>query len=601
MEESERPEQISVKYFIPLIIIIAVIPLVTFGKIVELPLSEANFWKGGTTHVDFFSYYKSTLLIILSCTALLSFAILILRHKITIRNLKSCYVLLGIYSVFVILSSVFSDNINVAFQGFIEMNQGMSVLLCYILLVFVTANIISGEREIKIIVKSFIVLTVTIGLLGLGQYFGYDLFQTDTGRQLITPKSLADADLNFTFGKYTIYATMYNTNFVGSFGALVLPLATMLYLHAESRKKEVLMLLSALLAYTTWLGCNSRAGYLGIGASAIVFLIFFRKTIRQKYKKLVFLSIIFIFIAAAFNSASGGRVQGQLSRLNPVKEADRLNRLKEERVIFKDVSIKGSILTIETETEKLTMELAGDELIFVDGNGNALSTVRDAEDYITIRDERYKEYIFRKTDGFTFIDVYAYKRPLNLYAAEDGMLKVISMNYKLTEPVAAPRVKIFDGRETFASNRGYIWSRSIPMLKDTLLLGYGPDNFCMMFPQEDYVGRFNTGAAMINIVVDKPHNMFLQHAINTGMLSLLALILLWSLYLYDCMRLYGGKKISSFTQCIGASVFLSITAYLTAGMFNDNIVSVTPLFWIMLGMGIAVNNMIKIDNCPIQC
>ena len=40
---------------------------------------------------------------------------------------------------------------------------------------------------------------------------------------------------------------------------------------------------------------------------------------------------------------------------------------------------------------------------------------------------------------------------------------------------------------------------------------------------------------------------------------------------------------------------LSVTAYLVAGTFNDSIVSVAPLFWILLGTGIGINKIIK-DN-----
>ena len=127
------------------------------------------------------------------------------------------------------------------------------------------------------------------------------------------------------------------------------------------------------------------------------------------------------------------------------------------------------------------------------------------------------------------------------------------------------------------------------MVKDTLLMGYGADNFCMMFPQEDYVGRFNTGEGMLDIVVDKPHNMYLQTAINTGGISLLCLIIIWAAYLWDCIKLYRGNTLLTFEEAMGAALFLGITAYLGAGIFNDNIVSVTPLFFIALGTGISVN------------
>ncbi len=185
MEENEK--KISLKYYMPVLFIIVIIPLITYGKIIELPLEEANFWKGGTFHVDFFSYYKSTFLIITSCAALLSFAVLFLKHKLPVHNYREYYVPMILYSAFVIISTMLSPYRNVALLGFMDMFQGMSVLLCYILLTFIMMNIINSEKALKKIIYAFVLITAVVGFLGLSQYFGYDFFQTDFGKNLITP------------------------------------------------------------------------------------------------------------------------------------------------------------------------------------------------------------------------------------------------------------------------------------------------------------------------------------------------------------------------------------------------------------------------------
>ena len=103
---------------------------------------------------------------------------------------------------------------------------------------------------------------------------------------------------------------------------------------------------------------------------------------------------------------------------------------------------------------------------------------------------------------------------------------------------------------------------------------------------------------MFNILVDKPHNMYLQTAVNTGVISLLALLAIWGIYIFDSLKIYLKGNMETFAEYMGAATFLSITAYLVAGLFNDSIVSVAPLFWILLGMGIGINKMIKVvpDN-----
>jgi hypothetical protein len=90
--------------------------------------------------------------------------------------------------------------------------------------------------------------------------------------------------------------------------------------------------------------------------------------------------------------------------------------------------------------------------------------------------------------------------------------------------------------------------------------------------------------------------MYLQTAVNTGVLSLLALLAVWAIYLFDSFKIYLKGNIESFAQYMGAATFLSVIAYLVAGLFNDNVVSVAPLFWILLGMGIGINRMIKTQD-----
>lgn len=601
IENSIEKNNINLYYFIPIIFIIVVIPLITHGKIIELPMEQANFWKGGIFHVDFFSYYKSTLLIISSCISILLFGHLILEKKLTLLNEKKYYIPMFVYVLLVIVSTLLSKDKNVSILGFIEMYQGMSVLLSYILLLFMLMNLIRTRRDIKIIIYSISILTVVVGLLGLSQYFGHDFLQTSLGKWLITPKELRDANLNFSFGKYTIYSTMYNTNFVGSFGTLVLPIAVGLYLQAENKKRIGIFFITSILSYTTWLGCNSRAGYIGVITSGIIGIILFRKIIIEKYKKMLFLLLSFIIIAIIFNIVSMGKVTGQFSRLNPLAEIEKMNALHEQqKIVFKEISVNDNTFTIRTTNETVIGIYSENKLIFTDEEGNILNTSKDADNIITFNDDKYKNYSYVKSDDSRRIECNIYNRPLHLYISRDNDIKIVSLNNKLTTPVSSPYVKFFEGRETFASNRGYIWSRSIPIIKNTIFTGYGPDNFCMVFPQEDYVGRFNTGRGMTDIVVDKPHNMYLQTAINTGVISLLALLFMWCIYLLECFKLYRWEEVNTFEKYLGISVSLSVTGYLVAGIFNDNVVSVAPLFWIVLGLGIAINNMNKIDKFKFQ-
>jgi hypothetical protein len=81
----------------------------------------------------------------------------------------------------------------------------------------------------------------------------------------------------------------------------------------------------------------------------------------------------------------------------------------------------------------------------------------------------------------------------------------------------------------------------------------------------------------------------MQIGINTGVISLIALISVWVLYIISSLKLYTKTTFNSLEKIVGASCLVSIIGYLAAAMFNDHIVSVSPLFWIILGIGISIS------------
>ncbi len=86
-----------------------------------------------------------------------------------------------------------------------------------------------------------------------------------------------------------------------------------------------------------------------------------------------------------------------------------------------------------------------------------------------------------------------------------------------------PKVNV-EGYERLGSGRAYIWSRTLPMLKETILYGKGTDTFVVHFPQHDLIGKTNMGNA--RIVVDKPHNYYMLIGVTSGVVSLVSVLVL---------------------------------------------------------------------------
>jgi hypothetical protein len=149
----------------------------------------------------------------------------------------------------------------------------------------------------------------------------------------------------------------------------------------------------------------------------------------------------------------------------------------------------------------------------------------------------------------------------------------------------------FKGMEFWATSRGYIWSRSIPLMLERLIIGSGPDTFSLVFPQGDVGGKM---AYMGNpyIVVDKPHNMYMQIGVNTGLLSLLAYLAMFAVYALSAFpQAAKGRAVGEEPWVYGLrlGIFVGVCGYMAAALSTDSTVSVSPIFWIVFGMGFALS------------
>ncbi|WP_326907810.1 O-antigen ligase family protein [Sedimentibacter sp. MB31-C6] len=582
-------KKLSTIYFLPLLLLVGFVPLIVYAKLIDLSgTTQALYWTGQQQYLDFFSYWKSRWVIVLTAIALLTYIILYKQKKLPFKNLKQYYIPLGIYALFVIVSTIFAIDTQTALWGFVDMYQGMFVLLSYVTITFLTINFVNNERDVNLFVKAFLFLMIAEGILGISQYFGFDILQTGFGNKLILPGYLVVEDLSFSFGPKTIYGTLFNTNFVGSFATLMLPLSISFLLGSKTEKQRIISGLAVVLMIFTWIGCNSRAGYLGVAVSAVFALWLFRKVIFKNWKVSVGLVGVIIVLLIGLNSFSGGALVNRLKTFNVAEQIENIKAQNEKALKFEDITLGKDSFSIKTNLETLNFKLDNDKLYFLDESNNELE-ISQKRNEIKINDNRYRYYKITIPENYPGVTVAINWHTINFYISEDGV-KVLGSGGRLTEPVIAEEFEPLDGLEGFMSGRGYIWSRTIPMFSRYFVKGSGSDNYPMAFPQDDFVAKLNTSYnTNANLVVDKPHNMYLQIAINTGVVSLIALLAVWILYIINSLKLYSKVTFDSLEKFIGASCFVSVIGYLIAGIFNDHIVSVSPLFWIILGIGISIN------------
>ena len=166
------------------------------------------------------------------------------------------------------------------------------------------------------------------------------------------------------------------------------------------------------------------------------------------------------------------------------------------------------------------------------------------------------------------------------FVAVDRKFFIQDSRYLPVRNDANPAFFGFVGKEKFGTGRGFIWSRSIPMLKKSLIWGIGPDVFPYMFPQSDYAGKINRGDP--NILIDKPHNWYLQVAVGTGILSLLCLLFIWYRTASKARRALKNPS-GDETKKMAISFLGFIAVYAVTGLFYDSIISVSMWVWPVLG------------------
>lgn len=584
-------KKLPIIYFLPLLLIAGFVPLIVYAKYVNLEgTKQALYWTGQRQYLDFFSYWKAQWVIVLTTIALIFYIVLLLQKKLPFKNLKQYYIPLGIYAVFVIISTIFAIDTQTALWGFVDMYQGMFVLISYVLITFLTINFVNSERDVTLFVKAFLFLMIVEGLLGITQYFGFDFFQTKIGKSLIIPGNLKVENLSFSFGPKTIYGTLFNTNFVGSFATLMLPLAIAFLLGAKTKRQRIVSAIAVVLMIFTWIGCNSRAGYVGIVVSAIFTILLLRNLVPKKKKFFAIIISIMLLIFIILNFVTGGALINRISSLSISKQLEKIKYIAGNSAKFQNISIGKDNFSIKTNWETLNFTIREEKLFFLDENFKELE-ININNDIITFKEPTYKPYRIIISKNYPGVTVqratYWDWMTINFYFSNNGV-KVLSSGGRLAEPTQAEFFRLFEGYENFASGRGYIWGTTIPMLKQHFVKGAGADNYPMSFPQDDFVRKLNS-AMDASTVVDKPHNMFLQTAVNTGLISLLSLLILWVIYIVNSLKLYSDLKYDSFEKYFGAMCCVSVIGYLVTGVFNDSIVSVAPIFWVILGLGISLN------------
>ena len=504
----------------------------------------------------------------------------------------------------------------VAVFGFLDRNEGMLAILAYSFMCFYTFYVVDSYEDVKTVLYGLIGSTIIVCLIGVFQYAGFDLFKSDFGKKLILPSENQELakTLEFKYANYVIYSTLFHYNYVGGFTALVLPIVLvssiskirlsigrivkqipMGFMWMNLTKESlwnVFYLLLSLLVGIVWLQCGARSGMIGVIVSFFVFfLLFWRVLYRNPRISTLTASVVFVLLAIF----SGLAKDVLIIRLNNTLSEFRAAAEEKENLDLKDIKIWDGEIQLITKENPLKVRIDNAyNLEFFDLLENKLAYHWDKNegDIIKMDTAEYGQYRIQVLPYNDYKVLAIKKDNIRLYVSmEKSRFTMINPNGQKIQ-LGPVEIFGFNNMEKLGSMRGYIWSRTLPLLKNTILLGYGPDNFVFYFPQNDLIGKFYAYGNMW-MCVDKAHNFYLQQAVNNGVVALLSLLVLFISYLKQGWKLYYDCNTKDSLNILGLGIYLGVCSFLSSWLFNDSALSISPVFWIVLGLGIALNRIIS--------
>lgn len=575
----------------PLQIILAVLPLILHLKVESSGYGRYAWNAENDTYLDIFLHGKMVLFLVLSVIILCALIVKLYRmdkqaRKTSILRFIPAFVYLGL----ALLSTVCSKNPSHSFIGAMDAKEPITVLLGYIVVTFYSFLVVESIEDISQLAGAAVAGSACMAVLGGLQAIGKDPLLLESVQRLFVEDAFIDTYglLTLTFPEGMAYATLFNPNYVGTYVVIYAPLVLFGLLCFPRVWQKVVCGISLLGLFVLLFASQSRTGLISVAIVAVVVAVFLgRKLWKRWYIILPGIAVV----ATAFFFVDAGR---NFILTNRLKEMFTL-RPSDAPVQGVDTTGDG-VRVLYKETEfKVMMPVADGDFSYVVWEGEEQRPVRYSDDktygYFTLSngdeiaiqtaqyEKRYAFGLFINDRNFYFTNQLVM-----------GDYKYINELGRLDECTIPPNV--FPGYENVGSGRGYVWGRTIPLLLDHLVVGSGPDTFALEFPQNDYVARYSCG--FDNTIFTRPHNFYLQMAVQTGGLSLIAFLVFYIMYFVGSCKRYFFGKFSSKEEWMGFALFLSTVGFMAAGLANDSLIVVTPVFYVLLGTGMAVNQKL----CP---
>lgn len=589
---------------LPILFVMCIVPLIMYIYIYDSGLEQYPWFPSRDQEFDIFLYYKGMALIFaaVAMVAVLGYTVYknIGKGKKKTSELgrltqAKWMIPLMIFALLAFVSTLFSKYRNYGFNGIYEQFESIWVVLAYCIVAVYTYYFVKSKEDIDILRKGLFFVLAVLVLIGITQLTGHDIWESSFGKGLYIPSKYAEVreGLEFNFsgsGNHQVYLTFYNPNYVGVFAALILPVSTMLCAGSEGWKKKMAWGVLSIGIFLCALGSGSKAFILSLVATTVLGLIFYGRKMAKYIPIVLMYGVTMLYVSSVYMNYVN------IDMFQYVK-----NALTSTENVYpvEDFIVEADHVTLKYNGTSLSMvcEPGGEDGLYFqawDEAGTEIGFTIDENNVISFTDERFAGIRVNIYGGY---GEYTYISEINAFGHRYGFSKdsagYVYMNYayRADEMIKAESAVFKDDR--LFSGRGYLWSRTVPLLKKGILIGTGADSYSLAFPQNDYVARINAGYQ--DQLITKPHSMYLQMGVQYGVVALIAFLVMAAMYAVQTIWLCWQLNFKDKYSCLALGLLMGIAGYGIMGISNDSCVALAPLAWIILGLGFAVNQILKKD------
>ncbi len=518
----------------------------------------------------------------------------------SVRNWGIIVILLAAYVILTVLSSGLSQHPDAAFFGVADSFETVPVIIGYLIILIYSIFCLREEGWRERAAVCFIFTATLLGFLGISQMTGHDFWNTAAGKWILS----GNAQMNLVFdtmadGTRQVYLTFYNPNYAAVYLLMQLCICIGFTIkHAVNiRRADIVSkkgksvsitnssdlwktaggCIAVLLTLICLYGTRSKASVMVIAALGFLCAFAQLATRRHGKRNTLVLTVLSITVITGLLYIPGDNIVKQLR--------DKMYYSEKRNYLLQDVEVREDGIHVFLGEDEIWMRIieqgAAVSLQVADRNGKDIPYHWNQEtERFVFENEDWMRYTF---NAFTEDDQIHILFWHNL--VEWHFMKTIGQNdYRYVNYVGkadtiekAPQA-FGEGYERKFTRRVYIWGVTAALLPERIFLGCGVENFAFIFPQNDYVKKSILGYVGSREWYVRPHSLYLQIAMNSGVIALICLTAAIIFLLIPVLKdLYKKRDI------LNTCFLLSVISFFIMGLANDSMVTVTPVFCLILG------------------